>query len=123
MIRSGKNSALVAKLVISILSLAVVSFSTTEPAQAKPLNGKQVLAAISGNSFSFTGPYSGAVQFKSGGTVSYKLTTGQSATGKWWIKASRYCTKYPNRKTKCYGMNSKGYGSYKTTGGYTLKRR
>lgn len=109
------------KAIICGLSFTFVSFAGTEIAQAKALNGAEIKTMISGNSFSFTGPASGNIKFTKNGRVGYKLTTGNSASGKWWIKGNQYCTQYPNRKAKCYSVNTGSAGAYKVSGGYTLK--
>jgi len=99
---------------------AAISISASAEVYAQNLSGSELKTLLTGKSFSYTGKWVGTEKFHRDGKMTYKLDSGYSDEGKWWIKGNRYCAQFPEGKAKCYTIRRLSNGLHKTSSGTIL---
>ncbi len=112
------------KIRISFLFLLGI-LAVPQTAFADRLSGAEIQTQISGKSFNFAGQYTGWIQYRNNGSVTYHVSVVASDTGTWWIESSQLCTNYESRSpaTQCVRIILGDDGTYRSSNGYTLSRR
>jgi hypothetical protein len=114
---------------LSVCAIALLFLTLGAPAYAEPMTHDEIKAALTGKTFTYSGPSSGTVGYSADGTSSITYTykgKKKSKTGSWWVDGDKLCTKQTRKgskgkeTTQCQTLTSLGGGKIESDSGYTL---
>ena len=109
-------------IAIAILAASLSFSAFTTSSYAKKLSGAEIKSLLSGKSFRYSGKTSGTSTYTSGGRMTVSDSKFGKLSGRWWVKGSSFCRKYPRGKAKCMTIRSLGGGKYRNSSGYTFSQ-
>lgn len=95
-----------------IMALAVVSMPTESKAASKKLKDAEIVAAISGKTFKYSGSSSGELTYTSSRFKGKDYKHG-NFSGTWWAKGDKYCFKNSFGSSRCASVKDRGNGVLK----------